>query len=94
MLDAGHNMLIPFCCIVSAPPSKKSLNFHNAENVGSSGLTGNNVRNSKDAERAKSKKRDCDEMFLPLSDDDEDEDAGGHDEPSLAPGLYYFIKYS
>lgn len=52
------------------------------------GGTVDNVGTSKTTEQAKSKKRDCDEMFLPLSSD-EDEDFSGQDKPaSPAPGLY------
>ena len=45
------------------------------------------VYTSTTTEQAKSKKRDCDEMFLPLSSD-EDEDVSGQNKPtSPAPGL-------
>ena len=72
-----------------APPSKKSLNFAVTMNNAMNGGTVDNVCTSKTAEQAKSKKRDCDEMFLPLSSD-EDEDFSGQDKPpSPAPGLYW-----
>ena len=59
--------------------------MNNAMNGG----TVDNVGTSKTTEQAKSKKRDCDEMFLPLSSD-EDEDFSGQDKPpSPAPGLYW-----
>ncbi|KAJ7390212.1 hypothetical protein OS493_026722 [Desmophyllum pertusum] len=68
-----------------APPSKKSLNFHDDKKLFTNGVTVNNVCTNKATEQTKSKKRDCDEMFLPLSDD-EDEDARGQDEvTSVAP---------
>ncbi|KAL9956220.1 hypothetical protein ACROYT_G037667 [Oculina patagonica] len=74
-----------------APPSKKSLNFQDTKKADTNGVTDDIVNTSKDAEQAKSKKRDCDEMFLPLSDD-EDEVVGRQDETSsLAPGLYIVI---
>lgn len=77
-----------FICITDfAPPSKKSLNFHDDKKAVTNGVTVNNVCTNKATEQTKSKKRDCDEMFLPLSDD-EDEDACGQDEvTSVAPGL-------
>lgn len=78
----------PSVIIDFAPPSKKSLNFHDTKTAGTNGVTEDIIYTSKDAEQAKPKKRDCDEMFLPLSDD-EDEVIGGQDEPSSpSPGLY------
>lgn len=68
-----------------APPSKKSLDFHDIKTAGTNGVTRDGVCINQDTEQVKSKKRDCDEMFLPLSDD-EDGNTDGQDEPS-APGL-------
>ena len=55
----------------------------NAPNEGTLG----SICTSKATEQAKSKKRDCDEMFLPLSSD-EDDDVNGQSKPtSPAPGF-------
>ena len=70
-----------------APPSKKSLNFSETINNATNGGTMDSVNTSTTTEQAQSRKRDCDEMFLPLSSD-EDEDVSGQKKPSSpAPGL-------
>jgi len=64
------------------------LNFSGTINNATNGGTVDCVCTSKITEQAKSKKRDCDEMFLPLSSD-EDEDVSGQNKPmSPEPGLY------
>ena len=68
-----------------APPSKRSLNFHDDEKAVENGLTVNGFhQNNNMAAQTKSKKRDCDELFLPLSDDDDD--ANGMDKLDSTPG--------
>ena len=68
-----------------APPSKRSLNFHDDKKAGENGLTVNGFhQNNNIAAQTKSKKRDCDELFLPLSDDDDD--ANGMDKLDSTPG--------
>ena len=68
-----------------APPSKRSLNFHDGKKAGENGLTVNGFhQNNNTAARTKSKKRDCDELFLPLSDDDDD--TNGKDKLDSTPG--------
>ena len=57
-----------------APPSRKSLKFHDENKAGDSGVTVNSIcTNNNVTGQTLSKKRDCDEMFLPLSDDDEED---------------------
>lgn len=66
-------------------PSKRSLNFHDDKKAGENGLTVNGFhQNNNTAARTKSKKRDCDELFLPLSDDDDD--TNGKDKLDSTPG--------
>ena len=68
-----------------APPSKRSLNFHDDKKAGENGLTVNGFhQNNNTTVQTKSKKRDCDELFLPLSDDDDD--ANGMDKLDSTPG--------
>ena len=56
------------------PPSKKSLNFHN-ENVGDNGVVLKSVltNNNHVTRQIQSKKRDCEAMFLPLSNDEKED---------------------
>lgn len=72
-----------FCVTVVAPSSKKGLNFHNVKVAVYKGVDVDSESINKRTEQPNSKKRDCDEMFLPLLEDDED------DEPHpLDSGLY------
>lgn len=57
-----------------APSSKKGLNFHDVKEAVSNGVELDSVSIIKLNEQPNSKKRNCDEMFLPLLEDDvEDE---------------------
>ena len=61
------------------------MNFHDDnKKAGESGLTINGFHRNNSPTQTKSKKRDCDELFLPLSDDDDD--TNGMDKLDSTPG--------
>ncbi|PFX11043.1 hypothetical protein AWC38_SpisGene25537 [Stylophora pistillata] len=71
-----------------APSSKKGLNFHDVKEAVSNGVELDSVSIIKLNEQPNSKKRNCDEMFLPLLEDDVE------DEPyPLDEGLYITCSY-
>ena len=63
-----------FSYIDFAPPSRKSLHFHDEKKAGDNRVTVNSVCTNKNISgQNQSKKRDYDEMFLPLLSDEEDD---------------------